>query len=117
MTPPPDGEYPRSEDSNRGFYRLEDDLDGWELRGIGKQGQFQFSGVPAGPVSIFIMVPGGIHVSPHNVSADIVGWRLLGRVVTNKTDLVFEMEPGQKPENTVPVDYQALSEKPLRGAE
>lgn len=117
MTPPSNGESPQSEDSNRSFYGLEDDLDNWVIRGIGKDARFQFSGVPAGSVSIFIMVPPGFHLSSRNASADTVGWRLLGRVVANKTDLVFELERGQQQGKPAPVDYQALSQKLLRGAE
>ncbi len=91
-------------------------LDHWTINPIGKEAHFQFSGVPAGTVSIYIKGPVG-HLSPRNVSGDPAGYRLMGRVTTNKTDLVFEIEPGQMQGKPEPVDYQALSQKPLRGAE
>lgn len=116
MTPPPAGEPLPTGPGSRDYLGLEDDLDNWPVH-IGKEGRFHFSGVPAETVSIWIMVRYPYQVSPRNASGDTAGFRLLGRVATNKTDLVIQLEPVARREKSVPLDYQALSQEPLRGAE
>lgn len=117
MTPPPVGQPPPSGPGSRQFLGLEDDLDSWVINPIGQGARFRFSGVPSGPVSIFIMGPPYYHVSSRNASADPAGWRLLGRVDGDITNLVFEIAHGQMRKKPTPVDCQALSQKPLRGVE
>lgn len=50
-------------------------------------------------------------------SSDGKGFRLLGMVVSNKTDLVIEMEPHRGQVFPPARDYEALSRRPLQGAE
>jgi hypothetical protein len=116
MTPTPAGEPPPIGPGRRDFLGLEYNFDHcWGK--IGKNGEFHFSGVPAETVSLMFMVTYPYKISPRNASGDTAGYRLLGRVVTNKTDLVIEFEPNAQPQKSAPLDYQALSQKPLRGVE
>jgi hypothetical protein len=82
----------------------------------GPLGQFHFAGVPGEIVTVSIDAP-GYELSLNNASLDPSNpTHLLGRLVTNKTDLVMDIEPGAglEPLNISPT---AEAEEPLRGAE
>jgi peroxiredoxin len=79
-------------------------------------GKFRFTGVPAESVDIYARVQGH-QLSLRNQSLDPNNpYRLMGRVKTNKSDLVMEFEPGTQRER-VAGSSQAIREEPLRGAE
>lgn len=84
-----------------------------------KSGHFRFPGVPPEEVSLTARVP-GYRLSPRNASLDPANpFQLIGRIVTNKTDLILEFEPGKNRER-LDSDWQiaqALRQEPLRGAE
>jgi uncharacterized GH25 family protein len=116
LTPKP-GQLPTArEDSNRSFYGLEHSFDNWRAD-PGMDGKFEFTGVPGETVSIFLMLKPFDMVSPRNISSDGKGFRLLGTVVSNKTDLVIELEPHNGQVFPPARDYEALSHQPLLGAE
>lgn len=82
-------------------------------------GHFRFVGVPPEQVTLTARVP-GYRYSLRNASLDPLNtFQLIGRIVTNKTDLILEFEPGKdRPRE----DYdwetvRALEQEPLRGAE
>jgi protocatechuate 3,4-dioxygenase beta subunit/peroxiredoxin len=82
-------------------------------------GRFQFAGVPPEQVSITARVP-GYRLSARNASLDhFNSFQLIGRMVTNKTDLILEFEPGKdrERENEDWESANALREEPLHGAE
>ena len=56
-------------------------------------------------------------LSRRNASGDGTGYRLLGRVVSDKTNLVIEFDRTPPKEKPATVDFQTLSQKPLRGVE
>jgi hypothetical protein len=104
------------EESNRPFYGLEHSFDEWRAD-PGKDGKFEFTGVPAETVSIFLMLKPFDTLSPRNISSDGKGFRLLGTVVSNKTNLIIEIEPHHGQVFPPARDYEALSRRPLQGAE
>jgi protocatechuate 3,4-dioxygenase beta subunit len=116
LTPPADRAPTKEEESNRSFYGLEDSFDNWRAD-PGKDGKFEFVGVPGETVSIFLMLKPFDTLSPRNISSDGKGFRLLGMVVSNKTDLVIELEPHSKQVFPPARNFEALSRKPLQGAE
>jgi hypothetical protein len=116
LTPPTDHVPTRQEESNRSFYGLEHSFDEWRAD-PGMDGRFTFTGVPGETVSIFLMLRPFDMLSPQNVSSDGKGFRLLGTVVSNKTDLVIELEPHNGQVFPRARDYEALSHRPLQGAE
>jgi hypothetical protein len=79
--------------------------------------RFQFKGVPAGPVSLYIKGPPFYRLSPRNVSGDPAAYRLAGRVTGNKTNLVFEIVRGEQPKDVLRKNLRDLLEQPIRGAE
>jgi uncharacterized GH25 family protein len=114
---PKSGQPPTAqEESNRSFYGLEHSFDNWRAD-PGADGKFEFTGVPGETVSIFLMLKPFDMVSPRNISSDGKGFRLLGTVVSNKTDLVIELEPHHGQVFPPARDYEALSHQPLLGAE
>ena len=79
-------------------------------------GQFRFEGVPAELVMLSTRIK-GYKVSPRNGSVDPINpYMLVGRIQTNKLDLVVEFVPGEKAER-LEGDPQAVREEPLRGVE
>lgn len=116
LTPPTDHAPTKEEESNRSFYGLEHSFDDWRAD-PGADGKFEFTGVPGETVSIFLMLKPFDMVSPRNISSDGKGFRLLGVVVSNKTDLVIELEPHSGQVFPPARDYEALSRQPLQGAE
>jgi hypothetical protein len=116
LTPPTDHAPTKEEESNRSFYGLEHSFDDWRAD-PGADGKFEFTGVPGETVSIFLMLKPFDMVSPRNTSSDGKGFRLLGVVVSNKTDLVIELEPHSGQVFPPARDYEALSRQPLQGAE
>ena len=116
LTPPADHKPTRQEESNRSFYGLEKSFDSWEVY-LDPDGRFQFTGVPGETVSIFLRLKPFDLLSSKNVSSDGKGFRLLGLVVSNKTDLVIELEPHSGQVFPPARDYQVLSRQPLEGAE
>jgi thiol-disulfide isomerase/thioredoxin len=84
-----------------------------------KTGHFRFIGVPPEEVSLLARVP-GYRFSLRNASLDPFNpFELVGRVVTNKINLILEFEPGKDRErlNSDYEIYQATRAEPLRGAE
>ena len=82
-------------------------------------GHFKFIGVPPEQVSVTARVP-GYRLSLRNASLDQSNaFQLIGRMVTNKTDLILEFEPGKdrERENEDWESANALRQEPLRGAE
>jgi peroxiredoxin/uncharacterized GH25 family protein len=80
------------------------------------QGRFKLTGIPPETVSVHSRVPGYRH-SLRNASLDVQNpSSLIGRLRTNKTDLVIELEPGDRRER-LDGDWQAQREEPLHGAE
>lgn len=82
-------------------------------------GRFKFVGVPPEQVGITARVP-GYRLSLRNASLDLFNsFQLIGRMVTNKMDLVLEFEPG-KDRGREDQDWESanvLRQEPLRGAE
>jgi hypothetical protein len=116
FTPPGDHAPTAQEESNRSFYGLEHSFDNWRAD-PGAEGKFVFSGVPGETVSIFLMLKPFDTLSSRNASSDGKGFRLLGMVASNKTDLVIELEPHKGQVSPPHRDYQLLSRQPLQGAE
>ena len=116
LTPPTDRAPTKEEESNRSFYGIEHSFDNWRAD-PGADGKFEFTGVPGETVSLFLMLKPFDMVSPRNISSDGKGFRLLGVVVSNKTDLVIELEPHSGQVFPPARDYEALSRQPLQGAE
>jgi uncharacterized GH25 family protein len=116
LTPPTDHAPTRQEKSNRSFYGLEHSFDNWRAD-PGADGKFEFTGVPGETVSIFLMLKPFDMVSPRNISSDGKGFRLLGIVVSNKTDLVIELDRHSGQIFPPARDYEVLSRQPLQGAE
>ena len=86
---------------------------------VDEAGHFQFTGVPPEQVGLSARVP-GYRFSLRNASLDRFNLlELIGRMVTNKTDLVLEFEPGKDRarENDDWESANALRQEPLRGAE
>ncbi len=82
-------------------------------------GHFRFVGVPPEQVSLSARVP-GYRLSLRNASLDIFNtFQLIGRVLTNKTDLILEFEPGKDRErlDSEWETMNAIRQEPLRGAE
>jgi len=116
LTPPADHVPTKQEERNRSFYGLEHSFDDWRAD-PGKDGRFEFAGVPGETVSIFLMLKPFDMVSSRNISSDGKGFRLLGMVVSNKTDLIIELEPHSGQIFPPARNYEALSQRPLQGAE
>ena len=116
LTPNPDHAPTAQEESNRSFYGLEQSFDDWRAD-PGKDGKFEFTGVPGETVSLFLMLKPFDLVTQRTVSSDGKGFRLLGLVVSNKTDLIIELEPHTGQVFHPARDYAALSHQPLQGAE
>jgi len=116
LTPNPGHAPTAREESNRSFYGLEHSFDSWRADPL-KDGRFEFTGVPGETVSIFLMLKPFDTLSPRNISSDGKGFRMLGIVVSNKTDLVIEIEPHRGQVFPPARDYEALSRRPLQGAE
>jgi hypothetical protein len=116
LTPLANREATKQEVSNRSFYGLEHSFDCWRAD-PGPDGKFEFTGVPGETVSIFLMLKPFDMVSPRNISSDGKGFRLLGLVVSNKTDLVIELEPHSEQVFLPARDYEALSHRPLQGTD
>src|SRR6185503_17870846 len=84
---------------------------------VDAQGKFRFEGVPAESVTLSIRVK-GYRLSARNASLDLMyPFHLEGRVRTNITDMVVELEPGERDPNARPNSYVSVAEEPLRGAE
>lgn len=82
----------------------------------GTNGQFRFENVPAEPVGLSTRIK-GYQMSPRNGSIDPLNpYHLIGRVHTNKHDLIVEFVPGEKAER-LEGDQQSVREEPLRGIE
>lgn len=116
LTPKPGHAPTAQEESNRSFYGLENSFDNWRAD-PSNDGKFEFTGVPGETVSIFLMLKPFDTLSPRNISSDGKGFRLLGTVVSNKTDLVIEIEPHRGQVRPRARDYESLSARPLQGAE
>lgn len=116
LTPPTDHKPTKQEELNRWFNGLEQSFDNWRAD-PGPDGKFEFTGVPGETVSIFLMLKPFDMLSPRNVSSDGKGFRLLGMVVSNKTDLIIELEPHSRQIFPPARDFEALSHQPLQGAE
>jgi hypothetical protein len=117
LTPHPDRPATAQEERNRSFYGLEQSFDCWR-NDSGPDGKFEFTGVPGGePVSIIVMLKPFDLISPRTISSDGSGYRLLGTVVSNKTDLVIELDPHPRQIFSRGFNYEALSHRPLEGAE
>jgi len=116
LTPPTDHIPTREEQRNRSFYGLECSFDQWSTN-LGKDGRFEFIGVPGETVSISLMLKPFDILTSRNISSDGKGFRLLGLVVSNKTDLVIELEPHSGQVFPPARNYEALSHQPLQGAE
>jgi thiol-disulfide isomerase/thioredoxin len=81
-----------------------------------EQGRFRFRGVPAESVSISSTIK-GYRLSLRNASIDPLNpYHLIGRIHTNKTDLVLQFEPGER-HTRLEGNQLALRQEPLRGAE
>ncbi|MGC3957250.1 MAG: redoxin domain-containing protein [Verrucomicrobiota bacterium] len=79
-------------------------------------GQFRFENVPAESVGLSTRIK-GYQMSPRNGSIDPLNpYHLIGRVHTNKLDLIVEFVPGEKAER-LEGDQTSLREEPLRGVE
>jgi hypothetical protein len=116
LTPNPGHAPTAQEESNRFFYGLEHSFDQWRVD-PGKDGKFEFTGVPGETVSIFLMLKPFDTLSPRNISSDGKGFRLLGTVVSNKSNLIIEIEPHHGQVFPPARNYEALSRQPLQGAE
>ncbi len=115
FTPTP-GHVPTTRERRNSQFDGETSFDDWRIFPE-EDGTFEFTGVPAETVSIFLMLKPFDMLSPRNVSSDGKGFRLLGTVVSNKTDLVIEFEPHSGQVFPPARDYEALSHQPLQGAE
>jgi len=84
-----------------------------------ESGHFRFTGVPPEQVGLSARVP-GYRLSLRNASLDTFNtFQLIGCIVTNKTDLILEFEPGKDRER-LDGDWEtmnAIRQEPLRGAE
>ena len=79
-------------------------------------GQFRFTGVPPESIGLSARLK-GYRMSARNGSLDPLNpYHLIGRVSTNKLDLIVEFEPGEQ-HDRLDGDSRALREEPLRGAE
>jgi peroxiredoxin/protocatechuate 3,4-dioxygenase beta subunit len=79
-------------------------------------GRFRFENVPAESVGLSTRIK-GYQMSPRNGSIDPLNpYHLIGRVHTNKLDLIVEFVPGEKTER-LEGDQMSLREEPLRGVE
>lgn len=116
LTPKPGHAPTAVEESNRSFYGLEHSFDDWRSD-PSNDGKFEFTGVPGETVSIFLMLKPFDTLSLRNISSDGKGFRMLGTVVSNKTDLVIEIEPHRGQVRPPARDYELLSRRPLQGAE
>lgn len=82
----------------------------------GPLGQFHFSGVP-GEVMTLSVDAAGQHLSLNNASLNPIDPSyLVGRVITNKSDLLIDLEQGP-PLDPLNFSAAAAAEEPLRGAE
>jgi uncharacterized GH25 family protein len=82
----------------------------------GALGQFHFSGVPGEIMTVSIDAPGQ-RLSLNNASLNPSDpSHLVGRIVTNKTDLIIDIEPGPRLD-PLNMSTAAAAEEPLRGAE
>lgn len=82
-------------------------------------GHFKFVGVPPEQVTLGARVPGH-RLSLRNASLDrFNSFWLIGRIVTNKTDLIMEFEPGKNlpRDNDDWESANAARQEPLHGAE
>lgn len=79
-------------------------------------GQFRFENVPAECVGLSTRIK-GYQMSPRNGSIDPLNpYHLIGRIVTNKLDLIVEFVPGENA-TRLEGDQMAVREEPLRGVE
>jgi peroxiredoxin/protocatechuate 3,4-dioxygenase beta subunit len=79
-------------------------------------GQFRFENVPAESVGLSTRIK-GYQMSPRNGSIDPLNpYHLIGKVYTNKLDLIVEFVPGERAER-LEGDQQSVREEPLRGIE
>lgn len=79
------------------------------------QGGFRFEGVPGESVNLSCRVK-GYRFTYRNASLDVANpFRLVGKVTTSITNLIIELEPGDKTVETRSI--AGLEEQPLRGAE
>jgi peroxiredoxin/protocatechuate 3,4-dioxygenase beta subunit len=79
-------------------------------------GRFRFENVPAESVGLSARIK-GYQMSPRNSSLDPLNpYTLIGRIHTNKLDLIVEFVPGEKTER-LEGDQMSLREEPLRGVE
>jgi hypothetical protein len=82
----------------------------------GALGQFHFAGVPGDALTVSVDVPGH-RLTLRNASLNPADpSNLLGRIVTNKTDLLIDVEAGTTLE-PLSISAAAASEESLRGAE
>jgi hypothetical protein len=82
----------------------------------GALGQFHFAGVPGELMTVSVDAP-GYRLTLHDASLNPSDpTHLLGRVLTNKTDFLIEIETGPALD-PINISTTAAAEEPLRGAE
>jgi peroxiredoxin/uncharacterized GH25 family protein len=92
--------------------------DAWDSQqmDLDSRGHFKFTGVPAESVHVSTRVS-GYRLSARNASVDPLNTSsLIGRIHTNRTDLLIELEPGPR-HDRLDGDQQATRAEPLRGVE
>lgn len=81
------------------------------------EGRFRFVGVPAEGVGLSARAD-GFRLSARNASLDPLNpYHLIGRVATNKVDLVIELEPGSRSLERLDGNQTLVRNEPLRGVE
>jgi len=80
---------------------------------VDSQGKFRLDGVPPESVNLHARIS-GYRPSMRNASLD--RYALVGRIRSDKTDLIFEFEPGPQHDPNIS-GPRGLREEPLRGAE
>jgi hypothetical protein len=109
----------KDEELSPSFYGVDNSFDYSQVH-PGADGKFEFTGVPGELVSIFLKLKAHETLSSRNVCGNNGGplIRLLGTVVSNKTDLVIEIESHDHDVVFSPANkYEALIRMPLQGAE
>jgi peroxiredoxin/uncharacterized GH25 family protein len=92
--------------------------DAWDqlLTQVDAQGRFKLAGIPPEAISVYARVP-DYRYTLRNASLDVQNpTSLIGKLQTNKTDLLIELERGERRER-LDGNWQAQREEPLRGAE
>ena len=100
----------------RVYLSREDAWDSWQ-KTVDDDGRFEFQGVPPNETVSLSCRMSGYRLSTKNAGLDPLNpYHLVGRVITNKTDLIIELEPGRNHER-LEGDYHTARQEPLRGAE